>query len=115
MGFITRTAMREKAVDFSYPYYITKVCFYTKKPSKVPNFMAILGPFRKLLWIALAIAVPAFSMVFFTLSKIDREGFLPNFHIGKVFMQVSQMLVNQGTHSSCKMLEGKYPFCKLKG
>ena len=96
MGAITRTTTRETAVDFSYPYFITRTGFITKKPSPVPNVTAMVGPYRTIVWIALAVSVPAFSLIFFSFSKIDREGFATNFNLGKAIMQVSQMLVMQG-------------------
>ena len=96
MGSITRTTTRDTAVDFSYPYFVTRVGFFTKKPSQVPNVKALLGPYGNIVWIALAVSVPAFSLIFFSFSKIDREGFATNFNPGKAIMQVSQMLVMQG-------------------
>ena len=96
MGYITQTAMRDTAVDFSYPYFVTKVGFVTRKPFPIPNIKAIVDPYGILVWIALAVSVPAFSFLLRILSKIDKDGFSANFNTGRAFMQVSQMLVMQG-------------------
>ena len=108
MGAITYTAARDTAVDVSYPYFFTRVGFLTKKPSQVPNVKAILGPYGNIVWIALAVSVPAFSVIFFTFSKIDKEAFATNLTPGKAIMQVSQMLVMQGMHIIKKCLRDKY-------
>ena len=100
MGAITRTTIRDTAVDFSYPYFITRVGFITKKPSQIPNVKAILSPFGIIVWITLAVSLPAFAMIYLTFSKIDKDGFTPNFNLGKAIMQVSQMLVMQGINKT---------------
>ena len=96
MGHITRTASRETAVDFSYPYFITRMGFYSRKPSPVPRVLAILWPYSTFVWISLAVSVPLFSMVLWIFSKIDKDGFTLNFNFGTALLQVSQMLVMQG-------------------
>ena len=100
MGAITRTTIRDTAVDFSYPYFITRVGFITKKPSPIPNVKAMLWPFGNIVWIALAVSVPAFAVIYWTFSKIDKDGLTPNFNLGKAMMQVSQMLVMQGINKT---------------
>ena len=96
MGAITRTSSRETAVDFSFPYFISRMGFYTRKPSPVPRVLAILWPYSTFVWLSLAVSVPVFSLVVWTFSKVDKEGFRSNFHFGTALFQVSQMLVMQG-------------------
>ena len=97
MGAISRTYLRDTAVDFSYPYFMTKVGFVTKKPSPIPNIKAILWPFGNVVWIALAVSVPAFSFVYWTFSRVDKTGFRASkYNLTVVFMHISQMLVMQG-------------------
>ena len=107
MGGITRTTIRDTAVDFSYPYFVTRVGFFTKKPSPIPNVKAILGPYGNIVWMALAVSVPAFSLIFFIFSKIDKEAFETNFTLGKAIMEVSQMLVMQGMQYKKRFLKDK--------
>ena len=101
MGAITRTATRDTVVDFSYPYFFTTVGFVTKKPSPVPNVMAIFWPFGKMFWFALAVSLPAFSLVLLTFSKIEKDNTY-DISIGIAILNVSQMLVMQGTHLNDK-------------
>ena len=97
MGAISRTYLRDTAVDFSHPYFITKVGFVTKKPSPIPNIKAILWPFGNIVWIALAVSVPAFSFIFWTFSRVDKTGFRSSkYSLTIIFMQISQLLVMQG-------------------
>ena len=99
MGAITQTAIRDTAVDFSNQYFITRIGLISKKPSPIPNVKAILWPFGNIVWIALAVSVPAFAVIYWTFSKIDKEGFTSNFNLGNAIMQVSQMLVMQGINT----------------
>ena len=97
MGAISRTYLRDTAVDFSYPYFESKLGFVTKKPSPIPNIKAIMWPFGNIVWITLAVSVPAFSFVFWTFSRVDKVDFGATKHsLAKNFMQISQMLVMQG-------------------
>ena len=97
MGAISRTYLRDTAVDFSFPYFITKVGFITKKSSPIPNIKAILWPFGIVVWIALALSVPAFSFVFWIFSRVDKTDFKASkYSLAKTFIQISQMLVLQG-------------------
>ena len=99
MGAITQTSMREKVVDFSYPYFFTRVGFFTRKPSQIPNYKAIIGPYKIMVWMALSASVPVFTLIYLTYSKIDKEGFTSSFNFDKALMQVSQMLVMQGIYA----------------
>ena len=97
MGEITKTEIRETAVDFSYPYFESKLGFITKKPSPIPNIKAILWPFGNIVWIALAVSVPAFSFIFWTFSRVDKTGFRSSkYSLTIIIMQISQLLVMQG-------------------
>ena len=96
MGQISITSPRESAVDFSYPYFMTRVGFTTKKPSPNPNVMAILGPYDKTMWIAIATLVPTFSVMFFLVSKFASENFVSNFNLLEAIVQVIELLVMQG-------------------
>ena len=96
MGSITRTTSRDTVVDFSYPYFISTIGFYTRKPSPAPKFMAILWPYEKMVWILLGLSVPVFSLVYWGFSKIDKKA--PNISLVRSTQQVSKMLVMQGKH-----------------
>ena len=96
MGAITRTALRETGSDFSYPCFISMMGFFTRKPSAVPRFFAPMWPYGRFVWISLAATIPAFALVVWTFSKIDKAGFRSNFNFGTALQQVSQMLVMQG-------------------
>ena len=96
MGAITQTSMRDKVVDFSYPYFFIRVGFVTKKPSQILNIKALFWPYGDVVWICLAMSVPLFTLIFLTFSKIDKRGYPFDFNLGKALMQVSQMLVMQG-------------------
>ena len=85
-------------MDFSYPYFITRMGFYSRKPSPVPRVLAILWPYSTFVWISLAVSVPVFSMVLWIFSKMDKDGFNLNFNCGTALLQVSQMLVMQGVN-----------------
>ena len=96
MGPITQTVVRDTAVDFSYPYLLTKIGFITKKPSPLPKVMAIAWPFEMKLWIALLVTVPAICMIYYFFSKVDKKGFEKDFNFGKAALEATQILVNQG-------------------
>ena len=66
------TPLRDTVVDFSYPYFIGRTGFMTKKPSHLPKVMAILWPYDNLVWICLAVTVPTFFLAYWTFSKIDK-------------------------------------------
>ena len=96
MGAITRTYERDMVVDFSYPYFFTRVGFTTKKPTPIPNIKALFLPYEDIVWIFLASSVPLFAFIVLIFSKVDKKGSPYNFNIGEALMQVSQMLVMQG-------------------
>ena len=98
MGVITRTALRDTVVDFSYPYFISGIGFYTRKPTLLPKYMAMLWPFGKIVWLLVAISALMFSMLFWAFSKNEENGFPPNYNFMKAILEASQMLVNQGIH-----------------
>ena len=96
MGVLSRTASRDTVVDFSYPYFISRIGFYTRKPTLIPKYMAIMWPFGEIVWLLVALSVLMFSFLFWTFSKIDKNGFPPNYNFTKAILEASQMLVNQG-------------------
>ena len=96
MGVLSRTASRDTVVDFSYPYFISRIGFYTRKPTLIPKYMAILWPFGKIVWLFVALSALMFSLLFWAFSKIDKNGFPPNYNFTKAILEASQMLVNQG-------------------
>ena len=96
MGYITRTSIRDTAVDFSYPYFYDSVGFLTKKPSQIPNFMAILMPYSTNVWIAFSVALPIVNIIDWIISKTYRMGFCPSFNLGKVILRVSHLLYKKG-------------------
>ena len=68
-GAITMTTGRGSAVDFSYPYFETKIGFLSQKPGFLPKYLAILWPFEAYLWIALLIALIGFSIFYWTVIR----------------------------------------------
>lgn len=63
-GAITITEGRGSAVDFSYPYFETKIGFTCQKPSPLPKYQAIFWPFQLDLWIVLILALALFSLFY---------------------------------------------------
>lgn len=57
IGHITRTAERDTAVDFTYPYFVTMVGIISKKPKLLPKYMAILWPFHFKVWLCLVLSL----------------------------------------------------------
>ena len=96
MGSITLTPLRDTAVDFSYPYFFTRLGFITKKPGPLPKFTAILGPYQKIVWLTISIAIPSFSLIYWTLSSIREGQRRKMLKFGAVIEEVSKMLVMQG-------------------
>ena len=96
MGGITRTFLRNTAVDFSYPYFVTTIGFYTKKPPYETRLMALLWPYENRIWIALAIALPAYNFINYILSKVYLKKFCPSFNLGSVIISVSQTIFIKG-------------------
>ena len=96
MGPITQTVVRDTAVDFSYPYLLTKIGFITKKPSPLPKVMAIVWPYDTKLWIALLVTLPAICMIYYSYSKLDKRGFEKSFNFGKAVLEAIQILGCQG-------------------
>ena len=93
MGSITRTPIRDSVVDFSHPYFFTRMAFVTKKPYALPKFLAIVWPYGTGVWMSLGITVPLFCFVYWGFSKLDKRGTSRyNFGIG----QVLQILLKQG-------------------
>ena len=96
MGAITRTSLRDTAVDFSYPYFITRVGFVTRKPTPLPKVMAILWPYRLNVWATFAVTLVVFNLVNWMVSSIYKKGFSPTFNLGKIVLQVSQLTAIKG-------------------
>ena len=73
MGDITRTTIRETAVDFSFPYFVTRVGYFTKKPYPLPRIQSIVWPFEKYLWLCLGVTLPIFSDVYWISAKLSHS------------------------------------------
>ena len=71
MGDITRTVIRETAVDFSFPYFITRVGYFTKKPYPLPRILSIVWPFKEFLWLCLVVTLPIFSLIYWLIAKFQ--------------------------------------------
>ena len=96
MGGITRTFLRNTAVAFSYPYFVTTIGFYTKKPPYETKLMALLWPYESRVWIALAVALPAFNFKNYIVSKVYQKKFCPTFNLGSVILNVCQIIIIKG-------------------
>ena len=96
MGGLTRTLLRSTAVDFSYPYLVATVGFFTKKPPYEPKLMALLWPYEKRVWISLAVALPAFNVINCIVSNVYKKRFCPSFNLGNVMLNVSRTLLIKG-------------------
>lgn len=67
------TESRTKAIDYSYPYYISSVTFLTKKPRPLTKDMAIFYPFSYTLWMTLAAFVLVFSLLFIVINFEEKK------------------------------------------
>ena len=105
MGAITRTSLRDTAVDFSYPYFTERTGFMTRKPSPLPKVMAILRPYKIKVWTAFAIALVAFNIVYWMVCRIYNKGFSPSFNLGKIILQVCQLTVTKGNNTNLGKLQ----------
>ena len=96
MGGITRTFLRNTAVDFSFPYFVTTIGFFTKKPPHETRLMSLLWPYERRVWIALAVALPAYNIINYILSKVYQKKFSPSFNLGSVILSVCQTILIKG-------------------
>ena len=96
MGEITKTAIRETAVDFSYPYFMTRVGFFTKKPLPLSKLNAILWPFHEYLWICLSGTIPIFCLVYWFFSKFRfGMGKFQKLTLGESVTHVMEVFIRQ--------------------
>ena len=100
MGVISRNAIRDKAIDFSYHCFISRVGFVTKKPQPLPKIAAVWWPFTEELWISLAMSVVLFSLGFWCFTRLNTTGFGPDFTLVKSFTQVLKILLMKGISNS---------------
>lgn len=63
------TEERSQAVDFSYPFLVTKATFVTEKPEIVTHLTTVLQPFSWQLWSYLALLHIIMPFMFYTLLK----------------------------------------------
>ena len=107
MGDITKTAIRETAVDFSYPYFLTRVGFFTKKPHPLPKFKAILWPFHVYLWLCIAVTLPIFCLMYWLFANFwSSHDKFHNMSLGEAVEHVMRIFLNQGEQckvNSCEM------------
>ena len=96
MGAITQTKIRATAVDFSYPYFIDHVGFITRKPSRIPKFMAMMWPYKNNAWAGFTATWVVFNLVAWMVSRVYKKKFSPSFSLGKMILQVCQLLVVKG-------------------
>ena len=107
IGMLTQTSLRDMAVDFSYPYFYTRMGFFTKKPPTIPKLYAMFWPFKMEVWMSLAVALVAFTMVNLISSKVYKKRVRPSFNLGSVILQTCRMLAMQGMKDSLYLsLEG---------
>ena len=95
MGEITKTLIREMAVDFSYPYFVTRVGFFTSKPYPLPRIRAIIWPLETYLWLCLGMTLPIFSLVYWILATFQSgSGNVPSgqlvSHVVQIFLWQSK-------------------------
>ena len=95
MGAITQTKIRETAVDFSYPYFMTNIGFITRKPSRVPKFLAIMWPYKNNAWVAFTITLVVFNLTTWMVSRVYKKEFSPNFNLGKMILHVNPTQVRK--------------------
>ena len=96
LGKITQTFVRNTAVDFSYPYFVTTIGFSTRKPPFKKKLMALLWPYENRVWIALAVALLASNFMNYIVSKVYRKKFCPSFNLGNVMLRVCQTILIKG-------------------
>ena len=96
MGTITRTFLRNTAVDFSYPYFVTTIGFITRKPPFKKKLMALLWPYENRVWIALTVALLASNLMKYIVSKVYRKTFCPSFNLGNVMLSVCHTILIKG-------------------
>jgi hypothetical protein len=70
MGTITRMADRDRAVDFTYPYFVSMVGIISLKPKLLPKHMAILWPFQKEIWMCLVLSLVVGVVAYWMLSVL---------------------------------------------
>ena len=95
-GAITATRIRATAVDFSYPYFFTRIGYYTRKPSPLPKTFAIFWPFQKSVWLSLAVTIPAFCFLYWAFSKVHKRGFAQKFTLSSAVLQTGQIIIMKG-------------------
>ena len=96
MGAITQTRSRATAVDFSYPYFIDHVGFITRKPSRIPKFMAMMWPYKNNAWAGFIVTLVVFNLASWMVSSIYKKEFSPSFNLGKIILQICQLSVVKG-------------------
>ena len=96
MGAITQTPIRDRVVDFSYPYFFTSIGITSKKPSPLSKLMAIVWPYNKNVWISLIVATTTFILIHWILSKMEKASSRQKLSFGKSVKEISQMLLMQG-------------------
>ena len=96
MGAITQTPIRDRVVDFSYPYFVTSIGIMSKKPSPLSKLMAIVWPYNKNVWISLIVATIIFILIHWILSKMEKASSKQKLSFGKSVKEIGQMLLMQG-------------------
>ena len=98
MSAITLTSIRDTVIDFSYPYFMSGMGFFTKKPSSLTKIFAIFWPYDIYVWIGVAVTLPTFALVYWIFAKVQNTRLKKKFTLGKVISEICQILVNQGKY-----------------
>ena len=96
MGAITQTRIRATAVDFSYPYFFDYVGFISRKPSRIPKFMAMMWPYKNNAWAGFTVTLVVFNIVAWMVSSIYKKEFSPSFNLGNIILLVCHLSVVKG-------------------
>ena len=107
MGDITRTVIRGTAVDFSFPYFVTRVGYFTKKPYPLPRIESIVWPFDKYLWLCLVVTLPIFTLTYLIWVKLQPRSENVGSqdlvtHVMMIFLYQSKQIMRSEFHKDMK-------------
>ena len=107
MGDITRTVIRGTAVDFSFPYFVTRVGYFTKKPYPLPRIESIVWPFDKYLWLCLVVTLPIFTLTYLIWAKLQPRSENVGSqdlvtHVMMIFLYQSKQIMRSEFHKDMK-------------
>jgi hypothetical protein len=105
MGGITKIALRETVVDFTYGYFYEALGITSAKPAFLPRYLALphwcMGPFQTDVWLMLGMLVVLFYPIYALFLKSDVNvaglaGRHVRVHHCSCFLPVIQPLTTQG-------------------